>query len=309
MFQKLKLQLILSHLVLSAVLFFLWLAGTYFLFRTGMNDSVPDSLPRFLIIAGTACQLLIYLVNLFLVKRIMAPIQKVWQQQRNFLADASHKLRTPLAIIQTNLDVVLDNTHETIASQLDWLNIIRGETGQMMKLVNSLLLLAHLDSGKRFIKKIPFSLIRMAACIIKAFEPSAAAKGVALSMSAASEIIAYGDESGIRQVVEILIDNAIRHTPPEGKVSLAITRRNAKIQLIVADTGEGIAPQYLDKIFDRFYQIDASCSNGEAGLGLAIAKSIIENYEGTIDVLSTPGLGTRFMIQLPITPAVKEPLA
>jgi signal transduction histidine kinase len=248
---------------------------------------------------------LIYLMlaltgSLFMAKRAILPIQKAWQQQKDFLADASHELRTPLTVIQTNLEVVLRNPGETVASQMDWLVNVREELDQMTGLVSSLLFLTRMDSGSYPMEKTNFSLDKVATGVSEAFNPLATAKNIVLSTSIPEKIDYYGDESNIRRVMEILLDNAIQYTPDYGKISLRLQLTDKKILLEISDTGEGIAAEHLPKIFDRFYQVDPSRSKGKAGLGLPIAKSIIENHNGTIQVTSQPGMGTTFSIWLPL---------
>jgi len=253
-----------------------------------------------LIVTGVICLILSLLGSLWLAGRALIPIQKAWQQQKDFVADASHELRTPLAVIQTNLEAVLSSEEETVASQAKWLGNIQEETEQMGKLVNSLLFLARADSHQQLIEKKSLYLGPAVILATELFEPLAAARGIALEVSAESPIIICGDEAKIRQVVTILLDNAFRHTPPGGKVTVRILPPDKEAILTIADTGEGIDPSYIDKIFDRFYQVDKARARGGAGLGLAIAKWIVESHKGRIQVASAPGVGTKFTIQLPL---------
>lgn len=264
------------------------------------EKNIQLSLVISLIITGIIYLFLSMAGSLFMANRAIGPIQKAWQQQKDFLADASHELRTPLAIIQTNLEVVLSNPQETVASQSDWLNNVQEELQQMTILVSSLLFLARIDSQHDVINKSYFPLDKVVARVSEAFKPIILGKNINLCTAITSNITCYGDESNIRQVLEILLDNAIRHTPCCGKIVLNLAQSEKKILLTVADTGDGIAPEHLDKIFDRFYQEDASRSKGTAGLGLSIAKCIIESHGGTIQVASVLGSGTTFTIQLPL---------
>ncbi|BBB90400.1 MAG TPA: ATP-binding protein [Methylomusa anaerophila] len=252
-----------------------------------------------LTITGVVCLSLSFFSSLFMADRAIIPIQNAWQQQKDFLSDASHELRTPLAIMQTNLDVVLDSPEDTIANQRKWLNNIQEETIQMTKLVNSLLFLARADSQQQKLEYHPFALNLAVAATAEAFQPLAAAQGISLHIDTGPQVTVCGDETKFKQVIAILLDNAIRHTPVGGEISLHLSVSGTKTLLTVADSGEGIDPAYLDKIFDRFYQVDKSRSKGGAGLGLAIAKWIIENHQGSIQVASTPGWGTTFTIQMP----------
>lgn len=252
-----------------------------------------------LIITGLICLALSFYGSFFMANRAMAPIQAAWQQQIDFLSDASHELRTPLAIIQTNLEIVMEGQEEPVSRQIKWLQNIQEESTQMAALVDSLLFLARSDAKQQPLEETLFFLNEAILRAALPFEPIAAEKGVTLDVSADTAITAKGDESRIKQVIGILLDNAIRHTEEGGKVSIKLSRLKNKSIVTVADTGEGIAPEEIDKIFDRFYQVDKSRSRGGAGLGLAIAKCIIENHGGQIIADSTLGFGTTFAIQLP----------
>ncbi|HWQ62425.1 MAG TPA: HAMP domain-containing sensor histidine kinase [Negativicutes bacterium] len=250
-------------------------------------------------VVGTVCALLSFGASFFMARRAMIPIRAAWQQQNNFLSDASHELRTPLAVIQTNLDVVLDNPDETVASQDKWLGNIREESVHMAKLVDSLLFLARADSNQQPLDKEFFPLGAVLGRAVAPFLPLAETKGIALTYTTAGPFPVYGDETRIRQVIGILLDNALRHTPSGGSVAVRVARYGPEIVLSVADSGEGIAAEYLDKIFDRFFQADRSRTDSGAGLGLAIAKWIVASHDGTITVTSTPGQGTTFAVKLP----------
>ena len=252
-----------------------------------------------LMVVGANCLLLSFAASFYMARRAIVPIKAAWRQQTDFLSDASHELRTPLAVIQTNLDVVLNNSDETVASQHKWLTNIREESIHMAKLVDSLLFLARADSNQQLLDIRPFPLGRSLLRAAGPFEPLAAAKGITLKYAVDGTFNGYGDEARIKQVIGILLDNAIRHTSAGGEVKVALAKSGPKTVLTVTDTGEGIAPEYHAKIFDRFFQIDRSRSDSGAGLGLAIAKWIVESHGGTIEVNSVPGEGTSFVVGLP----------
>ncbi|EGO62561.1 sensor histidine kinase [Acetonema longum] len=249
---------------------------------------------------GVVCLALSLFGSLFMANRAMVPIQTAWQQQKDFLADASHELRTPLAIIQTNLEVVRENQTATVSSQDNWLRNIQEETACMTKLVKSLLFLAQADSRQQLLVRNDFSLNQMVTAAAEAFQPLAASQGITLNVSVEAGIRYYGDEAKIRQLIGILLDNAIRHTPPDGKIRVQLEQSKSAAALSVADSGEGISSEHLDKIFERFYQVDKSRAKGGAGLGLSIAKWIVESHRGTIRVASEPGAGTTFSVFLPL---------
>lgn len=275
--------------------------GTLIVFQDLKPEiNIQRTLVVMLSVTGIVFLFLSMLGSLFMANRAIGPIQKAWQQQKDFLADASHELRTPLTIIQTNLEVVLGNPQSLVVSQMDWLSNIKGELQQMIGLVSSLLFLARVDSQQSVMQVNCFSLDQAVERIAESCKPLAAAKNIQINLSLTGDITFYGDESNIRQVLEILLDNAVRHTPEGGVISIDLRKTERKILLTVADTGEGISEEHRAKIFNRFYQADASRSGGGAGLGLSIAKSIIENHSGTIQVASRSGTGSIFTIQLPL---------
>ncbi len=254
-----------------------------------------------LLLAGVVCLLLSILGSIFLGNRAIQPICKAWQQQKNFLADASHELRTPLTVIGTNLEIVLDNHRETVASQVNWLRNIQEETAHMSSLVDGLLFLARTDANQEVLELRPFCLRQAVASTVGALMPAALSKGVQLSLKIDEGKLPYcGDERLLRQVVGILLDNAIRHTPKGGAVIVSVSKQENKMLICVADNGEGIKAESLPHIFNRFYQGDEAHANGKAGLGLAIAKSIVERHGGTIRAASAPAVETRFYVDLPI---------
>lgn len=237
--------------------------------------------------------------SLFMANKAMVPIQNAWQQQKEFLADASHEFRTPLAVIQTNLEIVRDNPTETVSSQEQWLNNIYEETICMTTLVESLLFLARADSHQQLLTKEHFVLPQAVSKSVELLRPVGNAKGITLIMKSQEEFLYHGDESKLRQVVNILLDNALRHTPTGGRIMVTLENLQQHILLSVTDTGEGIAPEHLDKIFERFYQSDSSRSQGGTGLGLSIAKWIVESHNGRISVVSSIGKGSSFSVFLP----------
>ncbi len=254
-----------------------------------------------LLAAGLVCLALSVLGSVFLGNRAIKPIAKTWQQQKDFLADASHELRTPLSVIRTNLEIVQDNPDELVKSQCKWLQNIQEETTHMTSLVDNLLFLARTDANQDVLERSDFCLQEAVGHAIGVFEPVACSKGVRLTEGMDETPISFcGDENRLSQVVAILLDNAIRHTPVGGRVTVELEKKDGRIALSVSDNGAGIAPENLPHVFERFYQGDAAHASGKAGLGLAIAKSIVERHGGKIRATSQPRVETRLSIELPI---------
>lgn len=252
-----------------------------------------------LLAVGAVCAVLSFGASFYMANRAMIPIKRAWQQQQDFLSDASHELRTPLTVIQTNLDIVRSSPDETVASQDKWLDNIQEESICMQNLVNSLLFLARADSNHQPLTKQSFCLTTALIQAVAPFEAVALQRKLHLAVDVPPAVEMYGDAARIKQVIAILLDNALRHTPPGGNILVALSRAGSKTTLTITDTGEGIEAEHLDKIFDRFYQVDKSRQKGGSGLGLAIARWIVENHEGSITAASTPGTGTTFSIELP----------
>lgn len=277
-------------------------AGTVIVFHDLTQEATMLQLVLTTLIAvGLVCAILSFGASFYMANRAMLPIKKAWQQQHDFLSNASHELRTPLTVIQTNLDIVRDSLDETVASQSKWLDNIQEESTCMKNLVNSLLFLARADSKQQTLKKDQFPLDIIVTEAVTPFEAVAKQKNLSLELHAAPGIEGCGDEAQLKQVIAILLDNASRHTAPGGKIAVTLSQIGNKAQLTVADSGEGIEAKHLERIFDRFYQVDESRNKGGSGLGLSIAKWIIEEHGGSITASSTPKAGTVFTILLPNT--------
>ena len=279
--------------------------GTVIVFHDATQEAnILQLVLTTLLAVGLVCALLSFGASFYMANRAMIPIKEAWQQQHDFLSNASHELRTPLTVIQTNLDIVRESLDGTVASQIKWLDNIQEESVCMKNLVNSLLFLARADSKQQTPRRNHFSADIIFSEAIAPFEAVAKQKNLTLEVQAVPGIEGYGDEAQLKQVLAILLDNASRHTASGGKITVALSQTTNKIQLTVADTGEGIEPKHLERIFDRFYQVDESRNKGGSGLGLSIAKWIVENHGGSITADSTPGLGTAFTILIPLIPKV-----
>lgn len=268
---------------------------------TQPENETLGRLKAILFFIGLTGLIVVFVCSLFLADRALIPIRKSWDRQKNFVADASHELRSPLAVIQTNLELVLGNTDESVESQSKWLENIQTENKRMTKLVNDLLFLARADSNQQMMEKRFFELHRTIREVINIFEPIAARKKIKLEFETDSEIDFWGDEARIKQLAVILIDNAIKYTPSGGQVKLQLKSDDGHTEIIVSDTGEGIAQEHIGRIFERFYRVDKARSreSGGTGLGLSIADWIVKEHRGIINVASIPGKGTSFKVILP----------
>ena len=243
--------------------------------------------------------LLVFLGSLFLSKKAVKPIEQAWQKQLDFTADASHELRTPLAVIMTNLEVVLDSPDETVKSQMKWLKNIEAENKRMTKLVEDLLMLSRGDTNQQELEVETFKMDAMILETLSTFEAGARQKGIEIVKKLHENIEFHGDKKRLKQLVVILVDNAIKHMSDTGKITVILSKDAKEITLTVADTGVGIDAEHLQHIFDRFYRVNKTrtAEQDGSGLGLAIAKWIACAHGGNISVASTVGQGTMFTVR------------
>ncbi len=251
----------------------------------------------FIIIAGAGL-FLIFLISVLLANWTIKPVEKAWNQQKEFIANASHELKTPLTVISTNTDVVLSYPEDTVESQTKWLNYIKNETVRMSKLVNNLLCIAKYDAKRIETACEKVDLSNIVVTISLQYEPLAFENKKTLITDIDSDIQILGDDDKIKQVVNILMDNALKYSLPDGTIKLSLKRiKQSSVCLTVSNTSENIEQEQLDKIFDRFYRVDTSRNRktGGSGLGLNIAKTIVENHKGTINVVNKDNI-TSFIV-------------
>ena len=273
-----------------------------FLDRSLENETLNRLISSLLVIGGIG-MIVLFLVSLYLADRAIRPVGKAWERQKRFIADASHELKTPLTVIAANTDVILSNCQDTVAAQSKWLGYIKSETEQMAKLVNDLLTIAKLDAGENKKTFSPFDLSECVTTACLPHESLAFESGRELILDITPGLSYVGDESGIRQTVGILVDNAVKHASRPGniQVSLKKDKEANRIRIEVTNPGEGIPEEERERIFERFYRLDSSRAraSGGYGLGLSIAKSIVDRHEGSISVHSDAQGMTTFVILLP----------
>lgn len=256
-----------------------------------------------LIVAGIGGILLLFLGAWFLAGRALVPIERAFRTQQGFIADASHELRTPLTVLRSSADLLDRHRDEPLRANGELFDDLRDGLARLERLATDLLTLARSDLGEQTLAVAPLDLGPFAADVARRTGPLAHAHELALTCELSGEAVPIeADPDRLHQVVLILLDNAIAHTPPGGRITVAVGRRGGEALLEVRDTGEGIPPEGVARIFDRFYRADRSRSRagGGAGLGLAIAKALVESHGGTIALISTLDAGTTVTVTLPL---------
>jgi signal transduction histidine kinase len=229
-----------------------------------------------------------------------ANLERAEQQRRNLVADVAHELRTPLSNIQGYLEAIKDGVLEPDAATID---TIYQQGRHLVRLVEDLRLIAQAEAGALRMDRLPYQLEDLLREVMESFRPRAEAKGVNLSLAAVPNLPPVPlDRTRIMQVVGNLVDNAITHTPSGGSVTLSVDASDQFATVTVADTGEGIPQEEWHALFQRFYRADPSRdrATGGTGLGLTIAKQLVEAHGGHIRVESQPGTGSRFIFTLPL---------
>jgi len=256
-----------------------------------------------LIVGGISGTLLLLLGGWFLAGRALVPIERAFRTQQGFIADASHELRTPLTVLRSSADLLDRHRDEPLGANGELFDDLRDGLARLERLATDLLTLARSDLGEQTLAVAPLDLGPFAADVARRTTPLARAHDLALTCELSGDDVPIeADPDRLYQVVLILLDNAIAHTPPGGRITVAVGRQGGEAILEVRDTGEGIPPDGLARVFDRFYRADRSRSRagGGAGLGLAIARAIIESHGGKIALTSTLGEGTTATVILPL---------
>jgi len=227
------------------------------------------------------------------------------QSQRDFIANVSHELKTPLTSIQGFSQAIMDGTAQSKDELSNAAGVIFNEAGRMHRLVLDLLDLARLDAGTFEFERTPVDIPALLESVLAKLTPQAAGAKVVLTLHIDPLPGVIGDGDRLAQVFTNLVENAIKHTPEEGDVRVVALPGDGLVEISVTDTGEGIPPDELTRIFERFYQVDKSRPGGTrsgrgAGLGLAIANEIILAHGGSLRAQSRPGQGSVFVVKLPL---------
>lgn len=231
-------------------------------------------------------------------------VESSQKSQREFVANVSHELKTPLTSIQGFAQAILEEAADTPEKRKQAAEIIYNEAGRMHRMALDLLDLARLEAGTADLKMSAVDLKALLQNVVARFTPQAQIADIHLQLNTPANLPSlFGDGDRLAQVFTNLIDNALKFTPANGQVTLSVASAGEEMEISITDSGSGIPREALPRLFERFYQVDASRAGGEghgAGLGLAIVKEIIEAHGGRISVRSELGHGTTFVIHLPL---------
>lgn len=263
------------------------------------NEDIQQYLTRLYISSGS--MLIILIIIIFFVARKISiitvkPLENFFEKQKQFVSDVSHELKTPISIIKINAQM-----EEKKLGENKWNKYIQDELENMDKLVNDLLLLSKVENYENIETYKKFNLSKEIEIVLSSFETVAYEKEVNLKTEIDENINMNGSKEDIKHILSTLVDNAIKHTKKDNDVTVSLSKEKNEIILQVKNMGEPIPEEERERIFERFYRVDKARNRSEKryGLGLAIAKSTVEKYKGTIEVKCENGI-TRFIVKIPL---------
>lgn len=246
---------------------------------------------------------LVAIGGLWLTQNAIEPIERSFQQLKQFTADASHELRGPLSVIQASVEVMRNHPERIHPKDAKKLASIASATTQLSHLAQDLLFLARAEADVLTPARewTPISLDKLLQNLVELFESIAQEKKIALKYQFATTVSVMGDEAQLTRLISNLLENALQYTPSEGQVVLTLTKHNRSALVSIQDTGIGIEREQLPFVFDRFWRADKARTRreGGTGLGLAIAQTIAQRHGGKITVTSQVGVGSCFQVRLP----------
>ena len=261
--------------------------------------STIRSLVLVLVPVGLGALLLAAVGGLFMSRRAMQPVRDAFDRQRTFIANASHELKTPLTLIRADAEVLQRGT--TDPQQQELADDLLSETDRMSGVLSDLLLLTRLDAGKLSVSRETFDLSQTIIQTTERFRARAEAEEISIETELPGKLLVRGDEERSGQVLAALLDNAVRFTPRRGHITVSGSRDDGRTEATVTDTGPGIAPEHLPRLFDRFYRAEASRtrSDGGTGLGLTIARDLSRVQGGELVAGNDKDGGATFKLRLP----------
>lgn len=263
-----------------------------FMDNTVINEGAM-TLFRYTLIFGGFALVLFFFLSVFLAKKIVNPLEESYHKQKQFISDAGHELKTPVSVVSANAELLSREIGDN-----KWLQNIQYENERMGTLVDQLLQLARTENVIPQMAHLDFS--RLVAGELLPFESVAFEKGLTLNSNITSDIAVEGNSTQLKQIVSILLDNAIRHSKDKGEVYLSLTKEHGIAKLSVINKGDKIPAEQREQIFERFYRADTvrNSEDKHYGLGLAIAKAIVTSHKGRIEVHCYDGF-VEFKVQIP----------
>lgn len=276
-------------------------SGTYkiALYDLSSEDSFLNWLLVGLILADILLSIISYMISLYIATTSIAPIIQAYEKQKKFTEDASHELRTPLTVMKTNMEVLKSDKNSKIKDVEKWVGYIDDEVVRMTELVNDLLSLSRLDNEEKKVEIEDLNLTEELYKTCEVYKKYIEGKGLTLKSDIDKNVIFTCNPGRIKQLINILLDNAIKYNKENGIVEIVLKKNDYTFTLSIKDTGVGIKKEEIPNVFDRFFRADSSRSTQGTGLGLAIAYGIVKSHYGTIKVNSELGKGSEFIITFP----------
>ncbi len=261
------------------------------------NSSLYENLRKSILINSglfVGSMIIILFISLGLSWLAVKPVKKAWEQQKQFVADASHELKTPLTVILANNNIMMSHKNSTVEQEQKWLESTEDEAQHMKQLIDQMLFLAKSDAGENRLQlsEVNFSEIVEGSALN--FEPVAFEKEVLIDTEIAQDIMLEGNQTQLNQLAHILIDNAVKYSDEGSIIKIILNKKNDIVEFSVNNHGNEISKEDIEHIFDRFYRAEKSRTTKGYGLGLSIAQNIVQNMNGKLSVQSNQTDGTTF---------------
>ena len=260
---------------------------------SSLNDTLRNSV---LMAVGMffGSMVVVFLISLGLSRLAVNPVKRAWDQQKQFIADASHELKTPLTVILANNNIVMSHPDAAVRDEQKWLESTEEEAQHMKSLIDQMLFLAKADAGGVQAEKSEVNFSELVEGASLNFEPVAFEKEVLIDTDIAEDVLLMGNPTQLNQLTHILIDNAVKYAEPSSTVTIILKKKNDTAEFVVNNHGTPISKEDLPHIFDRFYRAEKSRTTKGYGLGLSIAQNIVQNMNGRLTVQSDAENGTTF---------------
>lgn len=268
--------------------------------RTSYHEQLVNTAIMVVLLYCTSI-ILVALLALLSSTKLLYPVKYALEKQRDFIANTSHELKTPLTIISTNLNVIKSDPDSTIKDNETWISSIESQVGRMKDLITNMLELSRIEQSELPKQEFDFSSTVEGVCL--SFDAVCFEKNISISSEIEQNIRLTGNEPSLERMVTTLLDNAIKYSNENGKIGIKLNVEQSKVHLAVLNTGEALTKEEAQHVFDRFYRTDGARKNEDQqsfGLGLAIAQSIVKAHDGTISCHGVEEKGTVFDVYIPL---------